>query len=1170
MRRKQNLSLNNDSSPFRNNELSYNTINYSIEQDEVNKNNHNCIQCTVVSTKENKTKTKLVKLPISTIVRKLSPNYKYTQHPNKSVDINESNKKCGTTGKQPMIEKIYTNQHLKPSRILVAHSPKSKNKKYSQQIQTKGGYLKGGIVKLGVDYYNIYIIEIIRIQRWWKRIIKKITSKTIAIHNNNNSNQFLQDDYTQTDSNYYHKINIPQTITIDLKHVPKEEINNNLNEVISISEIHDNRNKIYKHKLNFNLSPLKIDCSFRQSIIYKNKVFARELIQPVKQLEQTINPTKITHKLKQKNILSYHKENDLNLKGTKVNNNTVISLRNECEMLIKEIKSFSTNDLKLNNREQINFNPIINDIYYTSKVKQIWNKNKNISINSFSLINKPHILKSRAKPKTQNTEIISSNEFSFSFHTSSDYYKNKLRPIWNIENQERSLMDVTMLPKSSRKKYKHLKCINCFTFSIFNTQSSKWNNKCQVVNLFNKNIFISNIKKCFKQQNLSICKQNKYFVLQKSFKKKKTLQISRNELCYVIKFNNKPLQLKVFKNEKVSYIHKSNKLYYQMKIKKYWNKDNSLAIKNNNLYIRAGGPKTFTTPIQISKCLKPINICNNKKKRNTFDENKFQKVKSINICLQKIINKQYYKNKLYYIWNKEYKINKNVDYKIIPTLQDKESLLCYYKRYIISDWIQENVISNKINEFILSEPKIIHAYSNIIIINEYSFSYETEHTILKTTAKPKLRNDQNEIDSQFINLNSKINYDYYKRKIKPIWDIENQEHSLIDCTVLPSNRQKRFRNLFTSNNINGSIFSLSQYNNKWITKIHPQTQFNQKLSYHNTSAPDCRKHNKIFVILSFQFNHIPNVNYIYYKNKIITYWLHILKKEVNHFQICNPIKLSWNELNKSDKNIRKEILSQTKPNWNNIIKINNNQNIINIERNKIIPSIISNLNPIELTGKNHKTKWNEKLFCISQIHFDTIQRIKKPSAFDIILLKWKINSSLSTQSFNYLSIIKAIVPLSQSKSDFSILSNIEKCTIDNCNCLCHPKPKEVQPQKSKAGNPKRKEKDEDYSRDLLVTVRKLDDNINEINENNEELDVLSNVSKSRNNKKYDVIFDSIRKSNISYKSCNYQPESKSKPNINIPGNRGQNEETIKMRNLLKGNKKDDWLYVRDFESSGNK
>ena len=57
---------------------------------------------------------------------------------------------------------------------------------------------------------------------------------------------------------------------------------------------------------------------------------------------------------------------------------------------------------------------------------------------------------------------------------------------------------------------------------------------------------------------------------------------------------------------------------------------------------------------------------------------------------------------------------------------------------------------------------------------------------------------------------------------------------------------------------------------------------------------------------------------------------------------------------------------------------------------------------------------------------------------------------------------------------------------------------------------------------------------------------------------------------ISYKSCNYQPEFKSKPNINIPGNRGQNEETIKMQNLLKGKKKDDWLYVRDFESSGNK
>jgi hypothetical protein len=291
--------------------------------------------------------------------------------------------------------------------------------------------------------------------------------------------------------------------------------------------------------------------------------------------------------------------------------------------------------------------------------------------------------------------------------------------------------------------------------------------------------------------------------------------------------------------------------------------------------------------------------------------------------------------------------------------------------------------------------------------------------MLKTRAKPQLRNDQNDIDSQFINFNSKINYDYYKRKIKPIWDIENQEHSLMDYTMLPSKRQKRFRNLLTSNSINGSIFSLSQYNNKWITKIHPQTQFNQTLSYHNTSAPDCRKHNKTFVIPSFQFNHIPNINYIYYKNKIITYWLHILKKEVNHFQICNPIKLSWNELNKSDKNIRKEILSQTKLNWNNIIKINNNQNIINIERNKIIPSIISNLNPIELTGKIHKTKWNEKLFCISQIHFDTIQRITKPSAFDIILLKWKINSSLSTQSFNYFSIIKAIVPLSQSKSDFN-------------------------------------------------------------------------------------------------------------------------------------------------------
>ena len=146
----------------------------------------------------------------------------------------------------------------------------------------------------------------------------------------------------------------------------------------------------------------------------------------------------------------------------------------------------------------------------------------------------------------------------------------------------------------------------------------------------------------------------------------------------------------------------------------------------------------------------------------------------------------------------------------------------------------------------------------------------------------------------------------------------------------------------------------------------------------------------------------------------------------------------------------------------------------------------------------------------------------------------------------------------------------EKGAFDNCNCLCHPKPKEVQPQKSKAGNPKRMEKDEDYSRDLLVTVRKLNDNINEVTENNEELDILNNVSKSRNNKKYDVIFDSIRKSNISHKNSNFQPECKTRPNINIQGNRVPDEETMKMWNLLKGNKKDDWLYVRDFESSGNK
>ena len=183
-------------------------------------------------------------------------------------------------------------------------------------------------------------------------------------------------------------------------------------------------------------------------------------------------------------------------------------------------------------------------------------------------------------------------------------------------------------------------------------------------------------------------------------------------------------------------------------------------------------------------------------------------------------------------------------------------------------------------------------------------------------------------------------------------------------------------------------------------------------------------------------------------------------------------------------------------------------------------------------------------------------------------MKWKINSSLTKQAFNYISIAKVTVPLSQSTSDFSILSKTEKCVIDNCECSCHPKQKELQPLKSKAENPKRKEKDEDYSRNLLVKVRKLNDNLNEVTETNEELDVLSNVNKSKNNKKYDMLFDSIRQSHVTHTSSN-QPECKGKPSINIQGNRTPNEETIKMWNLLKSNKKDDWLYIRDFETSGN-
>jgi hypothetical protein len=127
---------------------SYNTITLMIPKEETPRPKH--IRYQLI--KGNPHTPNKIQLPINSIIRPLSPIYKYTAKSNKSFNL--SQEKRNFSGNKVSTETNTNSQLLKPSRIAVAKTPTVKSRRYLRFFKSQGGSVKGGTITLESDYFK--------------------------------------------------------------------------------------------------------------------------------------------------------------------------------------------------------------------------------------------------------------------------------------------------------------------------------------------------------------------------------------------------------------------------------------------------------------------------------------------------------------------------------------------------------------------------------------------------------------------------------------------------------------------------------------------------------------------------------------------------------------------------------------------------------------------------------------------------------------------------------------------------------------------------------------------------------------------------------------------------------------------------------------------------------
>ena len=419
---------------------SYNTITLKIPKEETPRPKNIQYQLN----KGNPHTPNKIQLPINSIIRPLSPLYKYTAKSNRSFNL--SQEKRNFSGIKESTEINTNSQLLKPSRIAVARTPTVKSRRYLRFFRSQGGNIKGGTITLESDYFKKHMKEIVIIQKWWKTIrMKGGLLKKTKYENSNTTGKKSKENQIKTIviKKVEHRVISPErfltkSINKLSKYKTKDDIKINLNEVFPEHANKNNNLLIVNTKtisttqsIITNSKLLEVKPSFRQSFVFKNKAFTKELIQPVKQFEETICFNKIKNELNHSNILKYQKESELFFEGIiNAHKSQLFSIEQGIhkEEYDKFIKSLNFNG-------NYNLIPSINDVNFQSKMKYSWNINKEITEQTnFSL----NII---SKEKRQQANLI-------------------------IKYNECSIMYIPNKDNLTINKFKHLQLINDLSLNI--------------------------------------------------------------------------------------------------------------------------------------------------------------------------------------------------------------------------------------------------------------------------------------------------------------------------------------------------------------------------------------------------------------------------------------------------------------------------------------------------------------------------------------------------------------------------------------------------------------------------------------------------------------------------------------------------------------------------------
>ena len=449
------------------------------------------------------------------------------------------------------------------------------------------------------------------------------------------------------------------------------------------NELEHNENKIsYKDSK----KPLDFDSynSFEYTPIEEHgyKTYYRRKVRPIWDEDNEQKTMESTMSVKEHEKTPFDISNDIKLSYYK--EKPMLELSNDIKLSYHEIEPKKPVDLEQLNSFDI-YHPEDPIAYYKKQMKPIWNNenelisakpDNRISVNDVKEEeafedNNPKKSRMRVKAKTRlndtmNKEAVfdkSSLEYPVEIETKK-YYKKKIRPIWNEDNQfEHNSFNIDATPKkivTDVEKGKEIEMIHPDEPIIY------YRGKMIPIWEENNEIAVQN-------ENISI------------------KDVAKAKIEKVEKFND--IALVYPKNATV---------YYKRKIKPIWNKENKLS--NSVVKIEIKG-KAKAKP---------------KKVKQTFQEvkgNQFELLQPKDITY-------YYQYKIKYLWLKQFKpISSSFNYLSKPKQKTVtkavkvnrfdiiscEDPITYYKTKMIPIWKEENT-KDSVDNQIIKEPKNINYY----------------------------------------------------------------------------------------------------------------------------------------------------------------------------------------------------------------------------------------------------------------------------------------------------------------------------------------------------------------------------------------------------------------------------------------------------------------------------